>query len=80
MSSQGPGHGHESAGAGSSGQKYGGFKPPHVATMHKRLAVAVGATAWFWMLYRAKQDGDVIIGLRKPWEHKGHAEKDPEFD
>jgi hypothetical protein len=95
----GPGHG-PSAPPGS--DKFGGFRPPHVSNVHKRLAVFMGATCWLWMMYRAKQDGDVLLvrvpgmgeifllnntssdalhqGMRKPWEHKGHHEKDPEFD
>ncbi|KAG6529487.1 hypothetical protein ZIOFF_011686 [Zingiber officinale] len=26
---------------------------------------------WFWILYRAKQDGPVVLGWRHPWEGHG---------
>ena len=30
----------------------------------------MGAVMWFWVFYRLSQDGDVMLGYRKPWEHK----------
>uniref|UniRef100_A0A7N0VA08 Uncharacterized protein n=1 Tax=Kalanchoe fedtschenkoi TaxID=63787 RepID=A0A7N0VA08_KALFE len=27
----------------------------------------------FWIFYRAKQDGPVVLGWRHPWEGHGHA-------
>ncbi|KAJ4702240.1 NADH dehydrogenase [ubiquinone] 1 beta subcomplex subunit 2-like, partial [Melia azedarach] len=31
------------------------------------------AVMWFWVLYRAKQDGPVVLGWRHPWEgHDDH--------
>ncbi|KAG6523977.1 hypothetical protein ZIOFF_013866 [Zingiber officinale] len=27
--------------------------------------------SWFWILYRAKQDGPVVLGWRHPWEGHG---------
>ncbi|XP_050366676.1 NADH dehydrogenase [ubiquinone] 1 beta subcomplex subunit 2 [Argentina anserina] len=29
------------------------------------------AVMWFWVLYRAKQDGPVVLGWRHPWEGHG---------
>ncbi|PIA46968.1 hypothetical protein AQUCO_01500480v1 [Aquilegia coerulea] len=28
----------------------------------------------FWILYRAKQDGPVVLGWRHPWEGHGHGD------
>ncbi|GER38777.1 sensor protein kinase WalK, partial [Striga asiatica] len=31
------------------------------------------AVMWFWVFYRAKQDGPVVLGWRHPWEgHDDH--------
>ncbi|XP_031495154.1 NADH dehydrogenase [ubiquinone] 1 beta subcomplex subunit 2 isoform X3 [Nymphaea colorata] len=43
----------------------------------KRWHVVTGkglcAVMWFWVLYRAKQDGPVLLGWRRPWEgHEDH--------
>ncbi|ORZ08981.1 hypothetical protein BCR42DRAFT_335131 [Absidia repens] len=49
---------------------------PHVAGFwHRFTGKALGASMWFWMMYRAKQDGPVILGLRHPWDH-GHHDED----
>ncbi|CAG8494748.1 3612_t:CDS:2 [Dentiscutata heterogama] len=36
----------------------------------------LGASMLFWMLYRGKKDGPVLLGLRHPWEHHGHHENE----
>jgi len=36
------------------------------------LSKLLGGTTLFWMLYRGKKEGPVILGLRHPWEHSGH--------
>jgi hypothetical protein len=41
-----------------------GFHPPHVRPLHRYIAVGMGATAWFWIMYRLKQDGAVMFGLK----------------
>ena len=38
-----------------------GFVPPHVNPVHQRIATFIGATMWFWIFYRAKQDGGVVL-------------------
>ncbi|GAQ82930.1 hypothetical protein KFL_001290210 [Klebsormidium nitens] len=42
----------------------------------KRWQVRTGqgmcALMWFWILYRAKEDGAVFLGLRHPWDHHAH--------
>ncbi|CAL9760469.1 unnamed protein product, partial [Musa acuminata subsp. burmannicoides] len=45
------------------------------STTRKRWHVVTGkglcAIMWFWILYRAKQDGPVVLGWRHPWEGHG---------
>ena len=39
------------------------------------MATVIGATMWFWIFLRAKEDGGALIGLHKPWEaHGTHAD------
>lgn len=33
------------------------------------IAKTLGFTMWFWIFYRIKQDGPVMFGFKKPWEH-----------
>ncbi|KAF0715371.1 Aste57867_3408 [Aphanomyces stellatus] len=51
----------------------------HVDPIHKNLGLAYGALAWFWIFYRAKQDGAVVLGLEHPWDH-GHGHGDGHHD
>ncbi len=37
------------------------FEPPHVASWHKRGGEACMAVMFFWIMYRAKEDGAVLI-------------------
>jgi len=37
------------------------FEPPHVASWHKKGGELCMAVTIFWMLYRAKEDGAVLI-------------------
>ncbi|ORY86849.1 hypothetical protein BCR37DRAFT_376119 [Protomyces lactucae-debilis] len=46
------------------------FHPP--GRFYRYSATILGASMWFWMLYRAKQDGPVLLGWRHPWEGHGH--------
>jgi len=50
------GHHHAATFEPATRKPYGGWKPPHVATFHKRSAVVVGATMWFWVFYRLRKD------------------------
>jgi hypothetical protein len=45
-----------------------GFHPHPPDPIYQRLSTAIGATMWFWILYRFKEDGGVLLGLHKPWE------------
>eukprot|EP00750_Incisomonas_marina_P007936 INCI15090.1.p1 GENE.INCI15090.1~~INCI15090.1.p1 ORF type:complete len:150 (+),score=35.01 INCI15090.1:104-553(+) len=47
------------------------FEPPHVASWHKKGGEACMAVMFFWMLYRAKEDGAVLIGLENHFEDHG---------
>ena len=49
-------HHHTATFEPASRKPYGGWKPPHVSTFHKRSAVVVGATMWFWVFYRLRKD------------------------
>ncbi|KAF4507593.1 hypothetical protein G6O67_004075 [Ophiocordyceps sinensis] len=42
---------------------------PHVAPIYRLTATALGAGMWFWIMYRAKKDGPVILGWKHPWDH-----------
>lgn len=43
---------------------------PKIPLGHRLLAKGLGATMWFWVFYRLREDGPVLLGWRKPWE--GH--------
>ncbi|ETW80631.1 hypothetical protein HETIRDRAFT_45277, partial [Heterobasidion irregulare TC 32-1] len=49
-----------------------GFHPHLPGFKHKFLAKALGASMWFFIFYRARQDGAKLLGLRHPWEGHGH--------
>ncbi|KAJ1023065.1 hypothetical protein NDA13_005112 [Ustilago tritici] len=49
-----------------------GFHPHQPALKHRWGAKLLGATMWFWIFYRAKQDGAVLLGLKHPWDGHGH--------
>ncbi|KAM0670486.1 hypothetical protein ACQRIU_000881 [Beauveria bassiana] len=42
---------------------------PHVAPIYRLTATALGAGMWFWLMYRAKKDGPVLMGWKHPWDH-----------
>ncbi|WFD34569.1 hypothetical protein MCUN1_001410 [Malassezia cuniculi] len=49
-----------------------GFHPHAPAWRHTITAHLLGGAMWFWLLYRARQDGPVVLGLRHPWDHGDH--------
>jgi len=49
-----------------------GFNPHLPGTKYQFLAKALGATMWFFIFYRAREDGPKLLGLRHPWEGHGH--------
>ncbi|TIC99100.1 NADH dehydrogenase [ubiquinone] 1 beta subcomplex subunit 2 [Colletotrichum higginsianum] len=50
---------------------YPGPKPPtpHVPGVYRFTATALGAGMWFFLMYRAKKDGPVLLGWKHPWDH-----------
>ncbi|ATY66629.1 hypothetical protein CCM_03935 [Cordyceps militaris CM01] len=42
---------------------------PHGAPIYRLTATALGAGMWFWLMYRAKKDGAVLMGWKHPWDH-----------
>ncbi|KAI9790388.1 MAG: hypothetical protein M1816_005206 [Peltula sp. TS41687] len=37
--------------------------------IHRWTGTLLGASMWFWLMYRAKKDGPALLGLRHPWDH-----------
>lgn len=37
--------------------------------LYRFCATGIGASMWFFLMYRAKQDGPALLGLKHPWEH-----------
>ncbi|OMJ29965.1 hypothetical protein AYI69_g502 [Smittium culicis] len=59
-------------------EPYGGYVPPKVPFFHKFWSKTIGATLFFWIMYKAKQDLPVLLKLRHPWESHGHHSDDSE--
>ncbi|KAJ0423373.1 hypothetical protein BJY00DRAFT_50172 [Aspergillus carlsbadensis] len=36
---------------------------------YRFTATALGASMWFFLMYRAKKDGPVLLGWKHPWDH-----------
>ncbi|XP_061362700.1 NADH dehydrogenase [ubiquinone] 1 beta subcomplex subunit 2 [Gastrolobium bilobum] len=60
----GGGHGH------GEGTTYRGVTIHHPKRWHTVTGKGLCAVMWFWIMYRAKKDGPVVLGWRHPWE--GH--------
>ncbi|KZZ90603.1 hypothetical protein AAP_03698 [Ascosphaera apis ARSEF 7405] len=45
------------------------IRAPQGPNVYKFAATALGASMWFWLFYRAKKDGAVLLGLKHPWDH-----------
>ncbi|XP_057972983.1 NADH dehydrogenase [ubiquinone] 1 beta subcomplex subunit 2-like isoform X4 [Malania oleifera] len=53
---------------------YKGVTLHHPKRWHAVTGKGLCAIMWFWVLYRAKQDGPVVLGWRHPWEgHEDHS-------
>ncbi|KAJ9211528.1 hypothetical protein DTO166G4_6808 [Paecilomyces variotii] len=49
-----------------------GKHPIHVhppRPFYRFAATALGASMWFFLFYRAKQDGPALMGWKHPWDH-----------
>ncbi|CAN6173656.1 unnamed protein product, partial [Urochloa humidicola] len=56
------------------GTTYKGYTIPHNKRWHTVAGKGLCAVMWFWVFYRAKQDGAVLLGLRHPWDgHDDHS-------
>lgn len=42
---------------------------PKVPGFYRYTSKILGATMWFWILYRAKTDYPVWLGMKLPFEH-----------
>jgi hypothetical protein len=40
-----------------------------VSDVHTKLGEAFGFVCWMWIFHRARNDLDVVLGWRHPWEH-----------
>ncbi|GJN39390.1 hypothetical protein PR202_gb28504 [Eleusine coracana subsp. coracana] len=59
---------------GGGGTTYRGYTIPHNKRWHTVAGKGLCAVMWFWVFYRAKQDGAVLLGLRHPWDgHDDHS-------
>ncbi|KAF6760126.1 hypothetical protein DFP72DRAFT_883292 [Ephemerocybe angulata] len=50
-----------------------GFNPHLPGARYNFLAKALGASMWFFIFYRMRQDGGKLLG-KHPWDHGDHAE------
>ncbi|KAI5294118.1 hypothetical protein KEM52_004678, partial [Ascosphaera acerosa] len=37
--------------------------------IYRFVGTALGASMWFWLFYRAKKEGAVLLGQKHPWDH-----------
>ncbi|CAM9778623.1 unnamed protein product [Discosporangium mesarthrocarpum] len=47
----------------------GQHPPIHVSKIYETLGTVYLTTMFLWMMYRAKEDGLVILGFEHPWDH-----------
>ncbi|CAH8363992.1 unnamed protein product [Eruca vesicaria subsp. sativa] len=56
---------------GGGGITYKGVTVQTPKTWHAVAGKGLCGVMWFWILYRAKQDGPVVMGWRHPWDGHG---------
>ncbi|CAN6999203.1 unnamed protein product [Brassica oleracea var. botrytis] len=54
---------------GGGGITYKGVTVATPKTWHTVAGKGLCGVMWFWILYRAKQDGPVVMGWRHPCDH-----------
>ncbi|KAJ5302638.1 hypothetical protein N7476_009437 [Penicillium atrosanguineum] len=37
--------------------------------LYRFIATGLGASMWFFLMYRAKKDGPALLGWKHPWDH-----------
>ncbi|CZT06119.1 uncharacterized protein RCO7_05123 [Rhynchosporium graminicola] len=42
---------------------------PRVRPFYRFAATGLGASMWFFLMYRAKKDGPALLGWKHPWDH-----------
>jgi len=42
---------------------------PPVRPLYRFAATGLGASMWFFLMYRAKKDGPALLGWKHPWDH-----------
>ncbi|KAI1201024.1 hypothetical protein F5X97DRAFT_56754 [Nemania serpens] len=47
----------------------GGPGPARVPGLYRYTATALGASMWFFLMYRARKDGPALMGWKHPWDH-----------
>lgn len=47
-----------------------GHHGPHVPEFHDKLGKACLVAAFFWIMYRAKENKGQLFGIYRPWEHE----------
>ncbi|KAI7871452.1 hypothetical protein BDF14DRAFT_1718793 [Spinellus fusiger] len=52
-----------------------GFHPHPPGAWHRVTGKLLCASMWFWIMYRAKQDGAVLLDWRHPWDGHGHSDE-----
>ncbi|KAE8444398.1 hypothetical protein EG329_000598 [Mollisiaceae sp. DMI_Dod_QoI] len=40
-----------------------------VRPLYRFAATGLGASMWFFLMYRAKKDGPALLGWKHPWDH-----------
>ncbi|KAI9597960.1 hypothetical protein BDF19DRAFT_433144 [Syncephalis fuscata] len=52
---------------------YGSFRVPHASRAHHWTSKLLGASMWFFMMYRAKQDGPTLLVSESSWSFYEYA-------
>jgi len=55
-----------------SGPEYNHLAVPQPHPWDVMGGEAIGFVMWFWIFYRAKEDGVYVLGIKKHWEEEGH--------
>lgn len=42
---------------------------PRARPLYRFAATGLGAAMWFFLMYRAKKEGAILLGYRHPWDH-----------
>uniref|UniRef100_A0A060TDL7 ARAD1D44924p n=1 Tax=Blastobotrys adeninivorans TaxID=409370 RepID=A0A060TDL7_BLAAD len=45
---------------------------PKIPASQRWIGKLLGGAMWFWIFYRVREEGPVLLGWRHPWEHGHH--------